>query len=711
LEIDAIKNKVDNVNQLLDDLVTGEIVKASTGEFRRYLTFAIARRFSSWYPTYFETQGGCYAFITRDPKEIENNAGVIVIDPGIRFGEVLREKFNISLHDIRAVLVSHYHPDHVTGLFEILTLTHESHFPCKYYLNEASYEAFKSFQGKYNKILELNRDQVVELANYSYNPGQDASRSGGGVSEKIYAKALPTFHGEIGERHKSLGFFFHISSGTAHYHLTLLGDTDGNPRYHDTYMRYIKDSDVVVLHLGAFTKKGYAEGNRHLYETGLINILNCINCVKGSKIPHEESKLLQCISERKVEKDGHQVKAGPDHDSCQYRKENYFKDLKLVIISELGLDVAPMSYLVKSTEILRWASRMYPLLLFFKFFKNDDDDDYLLKIKGREPSGSLGDKIGKHKTLFSTIAFRAIDDLVTTTLEYPQLVELYYGSLFATLSVLYLIVPTLSQVFWKDKLPEELVKRYSNLSEHEKEKKLRTEKLRILIQEIQKNTELKNFLAKNRELSGLVTATYTRDEVIEQLYRNLTHLLDEMLISVYDVSPTDALKKLQSFSELIFKNAKEIYEPAFKSEENQEVMYSKSRDVIAFLNSISFFDYETLRMIRQLLDSSIDLRQLVLLFSLGLADYVDNTTKMTKALKDIEATHLARQTEEKSIGEDLLGMLAEYSEGSVKYLLSDIGMEVNFSSDGHLQVREDGGNWIPVDRVSQRCEHGRLRLD
>ncbi len=376
MEAESI-NQINGVTELLDNIVTGNIIKPIPRKFEPKLKFIIARKWNSWYPSYFDTNGGCYAFITRDSKEdIKDNFGVIVIDPGFRFSEILRRKYKIEPHDIRKIIVSHYHPDHTMGLFELLTLTNETKYPCSYYLNKTTYDAFKTFQGKHNKIVELNEGQVIKLAQYTPRyPREglfsDVITKRKNHIESIYLKALKTFHVEIGNRHNSLGFIFNIintyEGGQEEQELVLLGDTDGNESYIESYLEYLKNAKVAVLHIGSFSCKGYGEGNKHLYKRGLIDVLNCINCIANGVVK-KEGKINHCIDRSIIYYDPkkNRVRPGPNENNCIYRTKNYFKNLELVVISELGLEMAPISELLNSFKNLDWFAGFYPLFLLVK---------------------------------------------------------------------------------------------------------------------------------------------------------------------------------------------------------------------------------------------------------------------------------------------------------------------------------------------------------
>jgi len=171
LTSEDVMNEVESRESFLEQLVRGELIEPVLGE-NQQLKFLVARRWNSWYPSYFNTLGGCYVIQTRDNEHCgdkkDKNSGCIVIDPGFGFLNELRHKYKIEPHEIRSIIVSHFHPDHTAGIIEFLTLTHESKHPCNIYLNKTAFEYFKSFQGKYNRIYQLNGGQSVELAKYKY---------------------------------------------------------------------------------------------------------------------------------------------------------------------------------------------------------------------------------------------------------------------------------------------------------------------------------------------------------------------------------------------------------------------------------------------------------------------------------------------------------------------------------------------------------------
>jgi L-ascorbate metabolism protein UlaG (beta-lactamase superfamily) len=247
----------------------------------RILKFLVARQWNSWYPSYFASEGGCYAISTRDWKaDLKKNNGVIVIDPGFGFLTSLRKLFLIEPQDIRTIIVTHFHPDHMAGLIEFATLTYESEFPCRLFLNETCYDFFRAFQGKHLHIHEIRPGQRKQLFCYKNNE----------IEESALLNVIETHHSEIGHKHKALGLkidFKHINNNNEiHQKIGILGDTDANFNYLPTYVNEFEDVDVLVLHIGTLEdRKKFAIGDTHLYLAGIENFLKLLN----------SSSKIQCV--------------------------------------------------------------------------------------------------------------------------------------------------------------------------------------------------------------------------------------------------------------------------------------------------------------------------------------------------------------------------------------------------------------------------------
>jgi hypothetical protein len=369
LNSEEIITEVESRERFLEQLVRGELIEPVLGE-NQQLKFLVARRWNSWYPSYFSTLGGCYVIQTRDNEHCgdkkDKNSGCIVVDPGFGFLNELRKKYKIEPHEIRSIIVSHFHPDHMAGVIEFLTLTHESKHPCNIYLNKTSFEYFKSFQGKYNRIYQLNGGQSVELAKYKFE--QKNSK----LDESIYVRALKVHHAEIGNTHQSLGLIFTIKTGKVDWKLGILGDTDGSDLYMNEYVERFRGVNVLVLHLGTYSDTNYGQGDKHLYRTGIIKLLNALS------------------------------------------EDATFKaNLKLLILSEFGLEMAEIEELRNLCKDFVNSHNFFNMIAFYKFLS--------------------GDQHKFHRSMFSKFSNDVITDFLKNDNEnYDNI----YASLFGILIVI-----------------------------------------------------------------------------------------------------------------------------------------------------------------------------------------------------------------------------------------------------------------------------------
>jgi len=301
--------------------------------------FLVLRKWNSWYPSFFDTLGGCYVIVLPGGKKGAKSSklqNVIVIDPGFRFLDSLR-KYGIEASDVSAVIVTHFHPDHTAGLTEFLTLTQKLQHRCKLYLNDTSFNLFKDCHTGFTQIKRISEGDRICLGSFSryINVG---SRVKTKILERVYVEATRVFHREMGDSNQSLGlkilFEAHqkqpfsdrqrkdaavkketLERGTAT--LGVLGDTDGNVDYFSRYFEDFSDSDVLILHLGTISaktvKEKYALGDKHLYDIGTI-------------------LLLAEIADQK-------------------RERRKFKNLKSVVISEFGLEMANIYLLLQTMNL------------------------------------------------------------------------------------------------------------------------------------------------------------------------------------------------------------------------------------------------------------------------------------------------------------------------------------------------------------------------
>lgn len=284
------------------------ILSEDTGGFTpaQDAQFMVARQWNSWTPSFFDLAGGCYALAAPECSNPDEKH-VVIFDPGFKALSVIREEFAIDVSIIDTLVVSHFHPDHVGGLFETLSLRHtlskKHNSNTRLLLNTTSFEVFGHMGGPFasEKIIP---DKQVLLYNIERWDG---------CRETAYLKAFPTDHYEAGQSRDSLGLTISVSTdlqaGGGHQGpkrirtVTILGDT----AYSSDFAGSLVSSDVIILHLGSFVLKDASSMvGKHLYADGILKILE--DC-------------------------GAQMRKR-DHQSADEYK-------KLVLVSELGLEHAP----------------------------------------------------------------------------------------------------------------------------------------------------------------------------------------------------------------------------------------------------------------------------------------------------------------------------------------------------------------------------------
>lgn len=269
-EYDELIRIIDDRESFLEKMITQ---KHSTVD-RKDGRFLVARKWNSWYPSYFDVEGGCYAIITREPISGDNDPGIIIVDPGFKFLKILKQ-FEIEPINIKNVVVTHFHPDHIAGLEEFLTQAFKSNQKCTIYLNPTSYEVFKIYEGKNIIINELKPEKSILLAEYNTKNGK----------EKIRLRSHKANHREIGNRNNALSLAFEIQTRKnngelKNYNVGILGDTDGSEKYLETYVKNFQNMDILCLHVGSFTEKKYGSGYGHLYAPGTMKLLEKLNSAK-----------------------------------------------------------------------------------------------------------------------------------------------------------------------------------------------------------------------------------------------------------------------------------------------------------------------------------------------------------------------------------------------------------------------------------------------
>jgi hypothetical protein len=692
-------NQIDGVAKLLDDIVRGKIISPIV---RRdddpILRFIIARKWNSWYPSYFDTKGGCYAFITRDSNDsIKENKGVIVIDPGIKFWDILRKIYNIEPHNVRSIIVSHYHPDHSMGLFELLTVTNETEYSCTYYLNRTSFEAFKPFQGKYNKIVELAGSERIRLAKYKpskiydrFSIFDDYVLPKSISEEQLFMDTLKTFHNEIGNRNNSLGLKFTIKSDGSEQELIILGDTDGNETYLNRYIDFIKDARILVLHLGSFTDNGFGIGNKHLYKRGLLNILNCINCIKDGYIK-KEGKIQDCIDKkilnyqpcRKLNNERVvRVKPGINIDMCELRREIKFKNLKLVLISELGLEMAPTSELIDSFGDFKWFKDFYPFFLFLKLKDADYGDIYC--------------------DIFSTKAFLSMQSLMNISImPMDTIIKAYIFMIYLGIYFSYELV------FKREKKSGSGSHRSAN-------PKYRYVQIEKLVNNIEK-AYLKSSESIDSELFAEDFLAMIKKDISETYLReyeeNAVGIFSKFINTVYfnyfsaAESPTKALNEVVKGIKSIFKNlinlpdaiSKHVKDDIKMGEVYENSWKKNITDIEVFIKSIGVMDTEVLSQFSNKIKKG-DLRVFDSLFYF-------TCIEILKALERIDLASIYKMDKDFRC-RGLSEILENYNDNDsdIKFFVANCGIELDLSDD--LRIKSYDGGWISVKKAQQSFRNG-----
>ena len=272
-------------------------------------TLIIGRRWNSWYPSVFDVPGGSYIIV--GPKPLSNNdyntdqkSPCAIIDPGFRFQEIVR-KLNVSITQIDSFVITHNHPDHIGGVFELMTARHVFRNKTRAFCSSSVCDMLGNCSGFNLEVKQLD-DKYSDLIK-SYETDEKWIR--------IRIKGFDTSHEEIGRENSSKGLCLSIDRGTspndleASSELIILGDTAYERSEHrDKYIPYLTDNNVkiVVLHIGSSQFK--QQTGKHLYLTGLKNILHdmdsqlTVNKYKGQLVVLVSEWGLEHATERQIKK-------------------------------------------------------------------------------------------------------------------------------------------------------------------------------------------------------------------------------------------------------------------------------------------------------------------------------------------------------------------------------------------------------------------------
>ena len=226
----------------------------------------IARRWNSWYPSFFDVPGGCY--VVTSPAQKNQPCSSTVIDPGFKCLSVLRD-LGVAIQDIGSCVMSHNHPDHIGGLLELLASRHALGKSTQCWGSKTTRKMFGDCSGFGLQMDELNTKIESRLFSYLHEDGQNRN---------VSVKGFQTAHREMGRVSGSLGIVISCCLDDPQGDRLLgkgviLGDTEYDRASHRSFVTKLTSEGVkfVVLHVGSIQQKQREGG--HLYYPGLKRIL------------------------------------------------------------------------------------------------------------------------------------------------------------------------------------------------------------------------------------------------------------------------------------------------------------------------------------------------------------------------------------------------------------------------------------------------------
>ncbi len=271
-----IKNKIDEklgseinyvtqVDQFLNDLITLKYIDPKYTSSSEKLI--ICRDWNSYYPSFYNVKGGCYA--------IYHNQKYTIIDPGYRTIQSLLEN-NIDTRLIGNVIITHDHEDHIGGLKELLDLlfTQSKGTSEKYtlYLNPGALNEYKDFSNDNNNLevkeIDLEKEIILEQNNL--------------LLEKFSFTAYSVHHTCINKNQKPIGLIFDLTKKGESLKFGITSDLDGKDEYIEEYKKVFNNLYFLIVHLGSLKyKKVNERKDKHLYPDGLFRLIESLDNVKA----------------------------------------------------------------------------------------------------------------------------------------------------------------------------------------------------------------------------------------------------------------------------------------------------------------------------------------------------------------------------------------------------------------------------------------------
>lgn len=438
-------------------------------------------------------------------------------------------------------------------------------------------------------------------------------------------------------------------------------------------MEYLKEVDVAILHLGSYTKDNrYGAGDRHLYKTGLINILNCLTCARGEIKPQGENIIIEkdnkSITIAKEEKISKCLEEG-FLESCPFReiKNGYFKNLKCVIVSELGFEMASLKEMAKAFSGFSWDNNLFPLLFYLKFL--DHNDSY---IKALDPD--VESSFQKIRLLRRILADKSIEALGKFLMKSDDIyfINLYHFSVVFIYFIFYSDLIAISDC---------------NKRHREIRKKI--------------DTVLRHFEEDNSEEFSEVTKGMEN-----YIYYYFSNLITDYNIAENagnNKSAKKIIKNLTNFSNEI-KKCLTKYKKLSESGDYEGLIHYNYKNFIRFVHSLGLSDEKCpLSGYLEAIKYQLEFYPLVSLLS----ELMKKTIYKIKE-ENIEPSRTDDDFEDELVMNRLIDILSIYSTDKFKVFVSDLGMEIGLSDD--LEIKDSHGDWIKIDCATQEIDDDRLIL-